>query len=239
MRRLVLALLLLLAVPAAGAPSPGFGWPLSGTPLVDRGFEPPSSAYGVGHRGVDLRGALGQQVLSAGPGRVTYAGLLAGRGVVTVTHAQGLRTTYEPVAATVAVGALVARGTVLGHLTGGHASCRPGLTCLHWGLLRGAVYLDPLSLLRTPRLRLLPVDAPTPAAPGVPAPVAAPAPQPTAHGPQGTYGGRAAGRSLAGAAALTSLALGVIVLASRTRPAPPPAPAPVDLRAERAKRRAA
>src|SRR5438067_12619452 len=117
MRRLVLLLVLVLPLPAvllgaprgpaAAAPRAGFGWPLAGTPVVDRRFEPPASAWGAGHRGVDLRGADGQPVLAAGAGRVSYAGLLAGRGVVAVTHDGGLRTTSEPVTATVRVGQLV------------------------------------------------------------------------------------------------------------------------------------
>ena len=157
MRRLVLLVLLLLAIPAAAAPRPGFGWPLAGSPVVDRGFDPPRTAYGAGHRGVDLRAVVGQPVLAAGAGRVSYAGLLAGRGVVTVTHTGGLRTTYEPVTAVVHVGQVVTRGAVLGHLGTGHASCRAGTHCLHWGLLRGDTYLDPLSLLVATRVRLLPL----------------------------------------------------------------------------------
>jgi murein DD-endopeptidase MepM/ murein hydrolase activator NlpD len=143
---------------ARAAASPAWGWPLPGDSVVDRPFEPPATAWGAGHRGVDLRGALHGLVLSAGPGRVTYAGLLAGRGVVVVSHGDGLRTTYEPVEAVVKVGTAVDRGDVLGTLTTGHASCRPGTTCLHWGLLRGETYLDPLTLVTQGRLRLLPLD---------------------------------------------------------------------------------
>jgi murein DD-endopeptidase MepM/ murein hydrolase activator NlpD len=76
--------------------------------------------------------------------------------VVSVDHAGGLRTTYEPVAAVVGAGQPVARGTVLGMLVGGHAGC-PVAACLHWGLRRGEVYLDPLSLLEPPEVRLLPM----------------------------------------------------------------------------------
>lgn len=156
---LLVTLLLLLATPGAQASGrPGFGWPLPGVPRVERGFEPPSSPYGAGHRGVDLSATWGSAVLAAGPGRVTYAGLLAGRGVVTVTHAGGLRTTYEPVDPSAHVGDLVVHGSVLGRLSIGHASCRRRV-CLHWGLLRGQVYLDPLSLIDTGPMRLLPVGS--------------------------------------------------------------------------------
>jgi murein DD-endopeptidase MepM/ murein hydrolase activator NlpD len=145
---------------ARAASSPAWGWPLPGDAVVDRPFEPPASQWGAGHRGVDLRGSLDEPVLSAGSGRVTYAGMLAGRGVVVVTHGNGLRTTYEPVQATVSVGTAVDRADVLGTLTTGHGSCRPLTVCLHWGLLRGETYLDPLGLVTQGRLRLLPMDGP-------------------------------------------------------------------------------
>lgn len=139
--------------------APGFGWPLRGTPVVERPFTPPTTAYGAGHRGVDLQAGAGALVLAAGPGQVTYVGVLGGRGVVTVTHPGGLRTTYEPVAASVRLGAPVARGAVLGRVSTGHGSCRRP-TCLHWGLLRGTAYLDPLSLLARSPVVLLPVPLP-------------------------------------------------------------------------------
>jgi murein DD-endopeptidase MepM/ murein hydrolase activator NlpD len=99
-------------------------------------------------------------VVAAADGTVTYAGVLAGRGVVVVDHGE-VRTTYEPVAATVAVGEVVSRGQPIGRLQAGHASC-PGRTCLHWGLREGDTYLDPLLLLGG-TIRLLPASAtPTP-----------------------------------------------------------------------------
>ena len=86
---------------------------------------------------------------------VTYAGMVAGRGVVAVSHGP-LRTTYEPVTAVVDVGAPVDAGEVVGVLEAGHAGC-PAPACLHWGLRRGEDYLDPLSLLEPPEVRLLPM----------------------------------------------------------------------------------
>jgi hypothetical protein len=154
--------LLIAAAPARGVPT--WGWPLPGDPAVTRTFQPPASAWGAGHRGVDLDGEVGEPVLAAGAGTVTYAGVLAGRGVVTVTHPGGLRTTYEPVRAAVSVGQHVGLRDVLGTLGTGHASCRTGSVCLHWGLLRGSTYLDPLALVVGGRLRLLPLTASPPSA---------------------------------------------------------------------------
>jgi murein DD-endopeptidase MepM/ murein hydrolase activator NlpD len=55
----------------------------------------------------------------------------------------------------VAAGQVVARGSPIGLLAAGHPGC-PAPACLHWGLRRGETYLDPLVLLRPPRVRLLP-----------------------------------------------------------------------------------
>ncbi|WP_433084299.1 M23 family metallopeptidase [Dactylosporangium sp. CA-052675] len=142
----------------AEAPADGvFQAPLDGPVTVTRGFEPPSDRYAAGHRGVDLAGAPGQTVRSAGEGTVVFAGMVGGRPVVSVEHPGGVRTTYEPVSATVVRGQAVSRGTPLGTLRPGHPNC-PVAACLHWGLRTdGNVYLDPLTLLRPARVRLLPL----------------------------------------------------------------------------------
>jgi murein DD-endopeptidase MepM/ murein hydrolase activator NlpD len=167
--RVLLPLLPLLAVvavvvpvPAAAAPAAPAGgaarWvaPLDGLLDVTRPFERPRGPYAAGHRGVDLGGSPGLPVLAAGDGVVVFAGMVAGRPVVSIDHAPGLRTTYEPVDASVAAGQAVARGSPIGSLVAGHAGC-PRAACLHWGLRRGANYLDPLALVRPVRVRLLPL----------------------------------------------------------------------------------
>ena len=114
---MALAVLLSLtaAAPAQADTDPVGVWPLHPEPAVVRGFEPPASPYGPGHRGVDLLGEPGQPVGSGLAGTVTYAGMLAGRGVVVVSHG-ATRTTYEPVTATVMVGQPVAAGATVGTL---------------------------------------------------------------------------------------------------------------------------
>lgn len=129
-------------------------WPLDPQPAVVSGFDPPLSKYGSGHRGVDLAGAPGQRVRAAAAGRVTYAGSLAGRGVVVVSHG-ATRTTYQPVRATVEVGAVVEAGDAIGRLERFGSHCAPA-TCLHWGLIEGESYLDPLTMVGAGPVRLLP-----------------------------------------------------------------------------------
>jgi hypothetical protein len=71
---------------------------------------------------------------------------------------------YGPVGASVAAGQAVARGSPLGTLVAGHGGC-PVAACLHFGVRRGETYLDPLALLRPPRVRLLPLGPPVAPAP--------------------------------------------------------------------------
>ena len=132
-----------------------FQWPLSGDVVVTRPFDPPPRRWLPGHRGVDLAGSPEAVVRAAGAGVVRFAGPVAGRGVVSVDHPGGLRTTYEPVTPAVAVGDRVEAGDPIGTLAAGHAGC-PVAACLHWGLRQGSLYLDPLSLLGLGGYRLLP-----------------------------------------------------------------------------------
>jgi murein DD-endopeptidase MepM/ murein hydrolase activator NlpD len=135
-----------------------FTWPLSPATVV-RSFDPPPRPWLAGHRGADLAGVPGAAVVSAGPGTVLFAGAVAGRGVVSVGHPGGLRSTYEPVTATVRAGDAVRAGDTIGTLTAGHPGC-PVAACLHWGLRRHDTYLDPLALLGRGRVRLLPLPRP-------------------------------------------------------------------------------
>ncbi len=145
---------LLAAGPAVGAA--GWRWPLDPPVAVVAGFAAPAGPFAPGHRGVDLGGQVGDPVRSAGAGVVAFAGVVAGRGVVSVDHPGGLRTSYEPVMATVARGDQVSAGALLGRLETVASHCPPA-ACLHWGLRRGGTYLDPRSLLDAVRVRLLPV----------------------------------------------------------------------------------
>jgi murein DD-endopeptidase MepM/ murein hydrolase activator NlpD len=136
-------------------------WPLRPRPAVVRDFDAPSPDWQPGHRGVDLSGAPGQPVYAAADAVVVFAGLLAGRPVVSLAHPGGLHTSYEPVLATVRAGQLVAGGSPIGELTTGHPGCRAA-ACLHWGAMWGpasrADYVDPLGLLESTPIRLKPLQ---------------------------------------------------------------------------------
>ncbi|MEG8281038.1 murein hydrolase activator EnvC family protein [Streptomyces sp. AHA2] len=152
--------------PAGDGAVPALGrvWPVGARPPVLRGWEPPATVYAAGHRGVDLTAPPGAPVRAVAAGTVSFAGRVAGKGVVSVeltgTGDPPLRTTYEPVTASVEEGEEVAAGQVIGRVTATGSHCPA--TCVHWGLRRGETYLDPLSLLppwllRAGPSRLLPV----------------------------------------------------------------------------------
>lgn len=136
-------------------------WPLRPRPPVTRLFDAPSPDWNRGHRGVDLAGASGQPVYAAAGGTVVFAADLAGRPLVSIAHPGGLRTSYEPVDPSVSPGQLVAAGSPLGVLRGGHSGC-PAAACLHWGAMWGpasrADYVDPLGLLASTPIRLKPTQ---------------------------------------------------------------------------------
>ncbi|GAA3166671.1 hypothetical protein GCM10017688_12940 [Streptomyces ramulosus] len=157
--------------PVTEAPAPASAdraWPVTGAagsrPTILRGWEPPPAPWAPGHRGVDLAATPGTTVRAAAPGEVTFAGVVAGRGVLTIqlagTGEPPLRTTYEPVHSSVRKGDRVVAGQPVGVLQQGPFHCDE--PCLHWGLLRGKTYLDPLTLLppdmqRSGPSRLLPL----------------------------------------------------------------------------------
>ncbi|MFB8393288.1 M23 family metallopeptidase [Streptomyces yangpuensis] len=131
--------------------------PLPAPLSVARWWDPPPTPYAAGHRGVDLAAPVGAELRAVAAGRVHHAGQVAGRGVLSLALPNGLRTTYEPVRPLVTEGEEVSAGQVVAVLTEG-SHC-PG-PCLHWGLLAGEAYLNPLTLLARPTPRLLPDPGP-------------------------------------------------------------------------------
>ena len=154
LRLLLLSFLFALFLPVPSAADTEWHRPLERPLRVLRHFDPPDRPWLPGHRGVDLAAEPGQEVLAPGPGRVRFSGTVAGIPVVSLSHGD-LRTTYLPVAGPLARGEPVSAGQVIGTVASAPRHC-PHRTCLHWGLIRDGGYLDPLSLLSPPPVRLLP-----------------------------------------------------------------------------------
>ena len=133
-------------------------WPTGGPVAVLERFSPPAQRWLAGHRGVDLALAAGSPVMASYEGVVAFSGVVATKPVVSIDHSYppGLRTTYEPVVGIVKAGQSVRTGQVIGVLQAGHRS--DGRDALHWGARFGRDrYIDPLSLLRRPRIVLKPL----------------------------------------------------------------------------------
>jgi len=136
--------------------------PVSYRPPVEgavvRRFEPPSTDYGPGHRGVDLDAVPGTPVRAAERGRVHHAGAVAGVIWVSIDHRDGIRTSYGPLASLrVRSGDEVERGEVIGLLASGDHGQPDVDHGLHLGARRGDVYIDPMQLpgLSGPRATLI------------------------------------------------------------------------------------
>jgi murein DD-endopeptidase MepM/ murein hydrolase activator NlpD len=131
-------------------------WP-RGLPLrISASYLAPATPYAAGHRGIDLSAAPGTEVLAPSDGTVSFAGVVVDRPVIAIDHAGDLRSSFEPVEATVAVGDRVIAGQKIGTVTaGGHCD----QACFHFGVRLHGQYLSPLMLLGgVPRAVLLPRD---------------------------------------------------------------------------------
>ena len=151
-------LALLAVLPARAGACVGLGEPMQG-PLV-RSFAP-SGRY-AGHWGVDWGVPAGTAVTAAGPGTVTYAGVVAGNRTVTVHHGGGLRTSNSYLSQIdVRQGQEVAAGTLLGRSGVDHDT-----PALHFSTPIDSLYVDPLEVVgchsRVPAtaLRLVHLRAP-------------------------------------------------------------------------------
>lgn len=134
----------------------GWVWPAEQFRLA-RGYVAPAHEYGPGHRGVDLELRAATAVRAPADGVVAFAGSVAGRGILTIDHGDGLVTTLEPVTTALVPGSAVASGADVAILgLGGHAE--PG--ALHFGVRLHGEYINPMLLLDTvPRAVLLPCCA--------------------------------------------------------------------------------
>jgi murein DD-endopeptidase MepM/ murein hydrolase activator NlpD len=163
-RRLVLfvAIAWVVLAPSAAGPARAAGewaWPVVGPVL--RGFDPPDSPFGSGHRGIDIAASLGSPVRAPAAGRVSFAGPVGGRFFLTIDHGGGLESTYSWLDALIARrGELVTRGQLIGRSGTGHSGA--GVPHLHLGVKLFDVYVDPLDYLGPVEvwrfIRLAPLD---------------------------------------------------------------------------------
>jgi septal ring factor EnvC (AmiA/AmiB activator) len=129
-------------------------------PVVDP-FRAPACAQCAGNRGLEYGTRAGQLVTAVAAGVVSFSGVVAGTRYVVVLQGDGRRATYGRLAsATVALGASVTTGAVVGTTSAG----------LFFGFREGETYVDPAPLLGRWRFRsrLVPSNG-DPARPAPPA----------------------------------------------------------------------
>lgn len=144
-----------MAMPAGTWP-----WPVTG-PVI-RGFDPPTSPFGAGHRGIDIAVPFGTPILAPEAGTVSFAGLVGGELFVTLDHGAGLESTYSWLSSVA-----VRRGdaVTVGQLIGATGTGHPGsaVSHLHLGVRLDDRYMDPLAYLASPGvqdfIRLVPLVA--------------------------------------------------------------------------------
>lgn len=144
--------MLILALAAALAGT--LAWPVPSHEVV-RAFDAPDAPWGAGHRGIDIAAAAGGPVLAPADGTVWFAGVVVDRPVLSIEHAGGVLTSFEPVEPLVERGDAVVAGQVVATLLPGHRPCG---TCLHMGVRIDGEYVNPLLLLGAERAVLLPLD---------------------------------------------------------------------------------
>jgi murein DD-endopeptidase MepM/ murein hydrolase activator NlpD len=157
----VLAATVVVAVLVAASPARAgdWRWPVVGPVL--RAFEPPASPYGSGHRGIDIAASSGTSVVAPAPGRVSFAGPVAGELFASVDHGGGLVSTYSWLSGVVVQrGDRVAAGEVIAATGSGHVTLEA--PHLHMGVRLDGTYVDPLDYLGAPSvsdiIRLAPID---------------------------------------------------------------------------------
>ncbi|WP_223625066.1 murein hydrolase activator EnvC [Microbacterium sp. EST19A] len=147
------------ASPAARSDDqPSWLWPVHGDREVLEPFRAPAHAFGAGHRGIDLAAPPDGVVRAPADGIVAFRGVVVDRPLLTIEHAGGLVTTFEPLESTLQPGDAVAAGDEVGVVaTGGHAT----VGALHLGVRLDGEYINPMLLFGgVPRAVLLPCCAP-------------------------------------------------------------------------------
>jgi murein DD-endopeptidase MepM/ murein hydrolase activator NlpD len=116
------------------------------TGAVIRGFDPPGSPFGAGHRGIDVAAPTGRLVRASAPGVVTFAGNVGGRLFVSIDHGGGLLSTCSFLSAIlVHKGDLVIQGQGIALSGTGHVG--DAISNVHVGVRLNGAYVDPLIYL--------------------------------------------------------------------------------------------
>lgn len=126
-----------------------FIWPVNGT--IGLRFHQPywnnDEHKTFKHCGLDIKAASGMTICAAADGTISFTGSTPEGTAVSIKHANGIRTTYLPLASVlVTKSESVRQGQALGKLAGGGDSSL-ATPHLHLGAILAGKYIDPESLL--------------------------------------------------------------------------------------------
>lgn len=132
--------------------TPSWEWPVEPPRAIVRPFVAPATPYSAGHRGIDISVTV-DRVRAPADGVVHFSGVVVDRPVLSIRHADGLLSSYEPVESPLTAGDAVARGDEIGTVLPGHCDT----ICLHFGVRLDGEYVSPLNYVGgLPRSILLP-----------------------------------------------------------------------------------
>lgn len=124
---------------------------------ISKSFDRPSMRWATGHRGVDITAGTGTALIAPDDGVISFNGTVAGKDVISIKHADGLTSTFEPAHSDLETGAPVFRGKPFGVADGLSDHCLD--LCVHWGVMDASDdYLDPSTLILPRTIALKPVQ---------------------------------------------------------------------------------
>ena len=162
----VICLLALQTSAMANQDLPSQNWapPLDAPIRLVNQFRQPNSDYSAGHRGVDYLAQIGRPVLAPAAGQIWYAGRLVNRSLVSIQHAGGILSEFEPVCTDLKKGEPVFQGQQIGTVCKPDAGYRQHCvsdSCLHFSIRLIGQYLSPqvfIGGLNPSRLLPIPKD---------------------------------------------------------------------------------
>lgn len=132
-----------------------WAWPTAPPHRIQTPFRAPATPYSAGHRGIDIATQGDGVVRAPADGIVRFAGVVVDRPVLSIEHAGGVVSSYEPLITDLRAGDPVRRGDPIGRAAPGHCAD----SCLHLGTRINGEYVSPqLFLGGVPRAILWPAS---------------------------------------------------------------------------------
>ena len=130
-----------------------FQWPCNSSCEIVDYFDENLGKFSAGNRGIDLAMKSGEKVFTPYDGEIFFVGKIARKHVLSIKHANNIRSTFVGVKSDLPAGSRVKTGDIIGDVD--YADMKT--PALHFGVIYGEdKYLNPLSFLRK-EIVLLPV----------------------------------------------------------------------------------